>query len=166
MHESLGAFWPRELRLIRTTINFFFFFLPFWNYWEQLSGGNVAGVLLGTCCNFYDSGFVSLPTTHFVQHLVPLALTRRMVTYTSYVANDSASLCLTGEEIMKMPALPGGLADWSTVMHDPFHGALQNGWKFFVLFLFFNNYGCHSSGCWTVICESDVHATCLSKGWP
>lgn len=37
-----------------------------------------------------------LQTTHFAEHLVPLAFTGSLVTYTSDVANDSASLCFTG----------------------------------------------------------------------
>lgn len=49
MHESLGEFWPTELRLMRIANNIF---LPFWNYREQLSGGNVAGVCLAPATAF------------------------------------------------------------------------------------------------------------------
>lgn len=49
MHESLRAFWPAELRLVRIANNIP---LPFWNYREKPSGRNVAGVCLAPVTAF------------------------------------------------------------------------------------------------------------------
>lgn len=106
MHESLGAFWPAELRLIRITINTF---LGLFRITENNRVVEMFQAFAWHLLQLLRPWLCVLQTTHFAEHLVPLAFTGSLVTYTSDVANDSASLCFTGEEIMKMPALPGGL---------------------------------------------------------
>lgn len=86
-------------------------------------------------------------TTQLAQHLAPLALTGFMVTYTSDVANDSAALCFTQEEITQMPALPGKSG---SLINAHACSVLKCTAKwvevfFFYYFLFFYSYGCLST---------------------